>query len=160
MSAAWLAAGSCGRCSVGCGAAGTSSRSALPALPTIAWRVLLAGGRWRRSLSLERVAVDERYPAPTLAADGVDGANLYRQNIARKLFRSRPAARSSVPVQLIIPAGDRFISESYYELAESRAPSLVRRTVPGSHWAPRSQPELVAQWIGEFALQTAADAAI
>jgi len=128
-----------------------------PGGPTIAWRVLLAGGRWRRSLSLERVAVDERYPAPTLAADGLDGANLYRQNIARRIFQSRPAARSSVPVQLIIPAGDRFISGSYYELAEARAPRVVRRTVPGSHWAPRSQPELVAEWIGEFARQTGAD---
>jgi pimeloyl-ACP methyl ester carboxylesterase len=132
-----------------------------PGGPTIAWRVLLAGGRWGRSLSLaEGVAVDERYPAPTLPADGVAGANLYRQNIARRIFQSRPAARSNVPVQLIIPSGDRFISQSYYELAEARAPRVRRRIVPGSHWAPRSQPELVAQLIGEFALEPGADPAI
>ena len=132
-----------------------------PGAPTLAWRVLLAGGRWRRTLQrVHHVPVDERYPAPTLAQDGIHGAKLYRRNIAGKLFRTRPPARSSVPVLLIVPAGDRFISESYYELAESRAPSLVRRTVPGSHWAPRGEPELIARWVAEFAHQTGAEPGI
>jgi pimeloyl-ACP methyl ester carboxylesterase len=129
-----------------------------PGVPTFAWRVLFARGRWRRTLSLvERVSVDSLYPAPTLAADGIHGANLYRRNIVGKLLRSRPPARSGVPVQLIVPAADRFISESYYELAESRAPRVSRRTVPGSHWAPRGEPELVARWVQEFAQQTGAE---
>jgi pimeloyl-ACP methyl ester carboxylesterase len=132
-----------------------------PGIPTLAWRVLFAQGRWRRNLSLvERVPVDSSYPAPTLAADGIHGAKLYRRNIAGKLFRSRAPVRSSVPVQLIVPAADRFISESYYELAESRAPSVKRRVVPGSHWAPRSEPELIARWLAEFAHETGAEPGI
>jgi hypothetical protein len=33
------------------------------------------------------------------------------------------------------------------------APGLLRRSVPGSHWAPRGQPDLIAEWIAEFAAE-------
>jgi pimeloyl-ACP methyl ester carboxylesterase len=122
----------------------------LPGGPTLAWRVLMAGGRWRRSLqTLERLPVDDRFPAPTLTADGLHGSNLYRRNIPRRILRPRRAAPAHVPVQLIVPTGDRFIGEDYYERAARCAPQLRRRTIAGSHWAPRSQPELIARWVGE-----------
>jgi short-subunit dehydrogenase/pimeloyl-ACP methyl ester carboxylesterase len=122
-----------------------------PGGPTLIWRVLLAGGRWQwRLRNIERVAVDSSYPAPTLARDGVRGANLYRRNIPTRMLRPRVDAVAHVPVQLIVPSGDRYISESYYELAERYAPELRRRRVPGSHWAPRTHPELIARWIASF----------
>lgn len=129
----------------------------LPGGPTLAWRVLLAGGRWRRYLStVERVPVDGAYPAATLGADGVHGANLYRQNIPWRLVRRNPLPAAHAPVQLIIPAGDRFISSSYYDAADAIAPSLRRRQVPGSHWAPVTEPGLLADWIVEFVRETTA----
>ncbi len=59
-------------------------------------------------------------------------------------------------MQLIAPSGDRFIPDSYYDAAERIAPQLRRRTVAGSHWAQRSEPDLVARWIKEFVSETEA----
>jgi pimeloyl-ACP methyl ester carboxylesterase len=129
----------------------------LPGGPTLMWRVALGGRRWRRWLSLvERVPVDDAYPAPTFSADGWHGANLYRANIPHRLIRGDRLSPAHAPVQLIIPTRDRFISPSYYDAAADVAPALRRREIPGSHWAPRAQPELVAAWIAEFVRETAA----
>jgi pimeloyl-ACP methyl ester carboxylesterase len=127
----------------------------VPGGPTIAWRLLLAGGRWRRLLAAERVPVDGAYPASTVCADGLHGANLYRQNIPPLLFRHSPLRMSHAPVQLVVPTGDRFISGTYYEAAQRASPVLLRREVPGSHWAPRTEPALMASWIAEFARRAA-----
>jgi pimeloyl-ACP methyl ester carboxylesterase len=64
--------------------------------------------------------------------------------------RPRDRGLARVPVQLITPTDDHFISPSYYDGAERWAPRLRRRIVPGSHWAPRAQPQLLARWIDEF----------
>ncbi len=122
-----------------------------PGVPTVAWRGVLGREWWRRYLRyVERVPVDMAHPGPSLTEDGVHGSNLYRRNILwRKPGRSAPVS-VSVPVQLIVPSGDRFISPNYYDGAERHAPRLRRRIVPGSHWAPRSQPALLARWILEF----------
>lgn len=124
----------------------------LPGGPTLMWKVTLGGGRWRRWLSVvEGLAVDDAYPAPTVSSDAWTGANLYRANIPRRLIRPRPPAPAHAPVQLIVPTHDRFISASYYDAAPRVAPGLRRREVPGSHWAPRAEPELIAGWVAEFA---------
>ena len=128
----------------------------LPAGPQAAWRVLLAGDRWRRYLSLEGVPTDGSYPSPTVADDGIQGARLYRRNIPRRLLGRARTPRAHAPVQLIIPAQDRFISVSYYDAADDVAPGLRRRVVPGSHWAIRTEPAQVADWVAEFALEAAA----
>jgi pimeloyl-ACP methyl ester carboxylesterase len=136
----------------------------LPSLPTVTWGGVIDEARWRRYLEAEGAELDADYPAPTLIADGRRGANLYRQNIARPLLSlslSRPLGNglgladrqrlAHAPVQLIVPARDRYISPAYYDAAEEVAPGLRRRTLPGSHWAPRTHPEPLAEWIAEFA---------
>lgn len=120
-----------------------------PGGPTVTWRGLLAGGRWhwlRRNV--ERMPA--RSAAPTVAADGVHGANLYRRNIPRRFVSPRRDAVAHVPVQLIIPSRDHFVSPSYYSLAEQVAPVLRRRTIGTTHWAPLIEPGLIARWIGEL----------
>ena len=129
----------------------------LPGGPTLMWRVVLGGGRWRHWLRrVEGLPVDDAYPAATVSADARAGANLYRANIPHRLLRSSPLAPAHAPVQLIVPTRDRFISASYYDAAAAVAPGLRRREVPGSHWAPRAQPELIAGWVAEFAQETEA----
>jgi pimeloyl-ACP methyl ester carboxylesterase len=126
----------------------------LPAGPSLMWHVALAGGRWRRWLRVvERLPVEDGYPAPTASRDGWHGANLYRRNIPRCLRRRNPLAPAHAPVQLIIPTRDRFISPAYYDTAERVAPRLRRLEVPGSHWAQLAQPDLVAESIARFAGQ-------
>ncbi len=131
----------------------------LPGGPTLMWKVVLAGGRWRRWLTVvEGLSVDESYPAPTASSDGWHGAKLYRANIPHRLIGRNPLAPAHAPVQLVVPTRDRFISPSYYDAAARVAPGLRRRELSGSHWAPHAQPDVVAAWIAEFALQTEAGA--
>jgi pimeloyl-ACP methyl ester carboxylesterase len=138
-------------------AAGRARRSwyilplCLPGGPTAMWKVALAGGRWRRWLTLaEGLDVGDGYPAPTVCADGWHGANLYRANIPHRLIRRNPLASAHAPVQLIVPTRDRFISTSYYDAAARVAPGLRLREVPTSHWAQLTQPDLIADWVAEF----------
>lgn len=121
-----------------------------PGGPELVWRVLLAGGRWQSELRREGVPVDSHYPAATLAADGVQGARLYRRNMPRRTRRPRRDAVAHVPVQLIIPTADRHIPLSYYDLAERFAPRLRRRELDAPHWAVRTHPAEVADWAAAF----------
>ncbi len=130
-----------------------------PGGPTLWWRGALGPARWAWFLrNVERIPTTADYPARTLTADGLHGANLYRANIPRRLLRPRREAVARVPVQLIVPSGDRFIASSYYELAPRAAPWLRRRAVAGSHWCPRTQPELIARWVREHVEETEAGA--
>jgi NAD(P)-dependent dehydrogenase (short-subunit alcohol dehydrogenase family)/pimeloyl-ACP methyl ester carboxylesterase len=123
----------------------------MPGGPTVAWRLATPARRWRQLLATaERLAVDDEFPAPSVVQDGLHGVNLYRRNVPAALLRRVALGRPHAPVQLIAPSGDRFIPDSYYDAAERVAPKLLRRTVAGSHWAQRSEPELVARWINEF----------
>jgi pimeloyl-ACP methyl ester carboxylesterase len=126
-----------------------------PGGPTFSWRVAMAGGRWRQALAkLERLPVDDGFPASSLVSDGRHGANLYRRNILPMLWRrTPPLALAHAPVQQIIPDGDRFISPSYYDAARRAAADLSSHRVPGSHWAPRAQPDRVGQLIAAFVSQ-------
>ena len=128
-----------------------------PGVPTLAWRWLARGGRWNWLMqNLERVGTDGGHPAPTLAADGRHGAKLYRRNIPRRLLGPRAHVVAHAPVQLVIPARDHYISTSYYDNARLIAPVLRRRLVGARHWVPRTEPGLVAHWIGEFVDQVEA----
>jgi pimeloyl-ACP methyl ester carboxylesterase len=102
-----------------------------PGVPTLVWRLL---GRGRPGFSVDTA---------------IHGANLYRQNILGTLGRARPEP-ARVPVQLVVPSRDRFISPRYYESAERYAPSLRRRSIESSHWVPRNEPDQISRWIAEF----------
>ncbi len=120
-----------------------------PGGPTLAWRAILGHGRWqwvRRNI--ERIPPGNA-AAPTAAADGLHGANLYRRNIPRRLVSPRTDALAHVPVQLIVPNRDHFLSPSYYSLAENVAPVLRRRTIATTHWAPQIEPARIGRWLAE-----------
>jgi NAD(P)-dependent dehydrogenase (short-subunit alcohol dehydrogenase family)/pimeloyl-ACP methyl ester carboxylesterase len=122
-----------------------------PGVPTLTWRNRIASRRWEQLLrQVERVPAERAKPQPSLSADAAHAANLYRRNIPRRVLRPRTDAVARVPVQLIVPSADHWISASYYELAERYAPNLTRRTIATTHWAPLIEPELVARWITEF----------
>jgi pimeloyl-ACP methyl ester carboxylesterase len=122
-----------------------------PGGPTLGWAGLLAGGRWSRIMARrEGLEPDPYLQRPSLAADGRHGANLYRRNILMRLPTPPRPAPALVPVQLIIPTRDRYISETYYEQAERYAPRLLRRGIEAGHWVPRSHPAQIAELIAEF----------
>ncbi|GGT24811.1 SDR family oxidoreductase [Streptomyces atratus] len=120
-----------------------------PVLPELAWRGPL-GKQWPRILQrLEKVPAGD-YPTPSLPDDAAHGAWLYRDNVRARLRRPRTDAYAHVPVQLITPTGDIFLSEKLYDQLELWAPQLVRRSLPGKHWVPRTRPDRIASWISEF----------
>ncbi|WP_030780208.1 SDR family oxidoreductase [Streptomyces sp. NRRL S-920] len=120
-----------------------------PVLPELAWRGPL-GKRWPSILQrVEKVPAGD-YPTPSLPQDAAHGAWLYRDNIRARLRRPRADAYAHAPVQLITPSGDAFLSERLYDDLELWAPQLVRRTLPAKHWVPRTRPDQLAAWIGEF----------
>ncbi len=126
-----------------------------PVLPELAWHGPLAR-RWPGILRrLEKLPADG-YPTPSLARDAAHGAWLYRDNFRPRTRRPREDARARVPVQLVVPAEDVFLSEHLYDDLGLWAPRLVRRRVAAGHWVIRTQPERVAGWIAEFALETGA----
>ncbi|MFJ8110161.1 SDR family oxidoreductase [Streptomyces sp. NPDC096132] len=120
-----------------------------PALPELAWRGPL-GKHWPRILRQVEKVPGRDYPTPSLPSDAANGAWLYRDNVRTRLRRPRPDAHAHVPVQLITPLGDMFLSERLYDELERWAPELTRHTLPAKHWIPRTRPDRLASWITEF----------
>jgi NAD(P)-dependent dehydrogenase (short-subunit alcohol dehydrogenase family)/pimeloyl-ACP methyl ester carboxylesterase len=121
-----------------------------PVLPELAWRGPL-GRTWPRILRrLEKVPTGN-YPTSSLPSDAAHGAWLYRDNVRPRLRRPRADAYAHVPVQLITPLEDAFLSEKLYDELELWAPRLTRRSLPAKHWVPRTRPDQLASWITEFA---------
>ncbi|MGW7001860.1 SDR family oxidoreductase [Streptomyces sp. NPDC054933] len=122
-----------------------------PVLPELAWRGTL-GRQWPKLLArVERLDPGE-YPTDSLPQDAAHGAWLYRDNVRPRLRHPRDDAYAHVPVQLITPIGDPFLSPRLYDDLERWAPDLRRRTLPTKHWVPRTRPDQLAEWIGEFAI--------
>ncbi|MFD3325258.1 SDR family oxidoreductase [Streptomyces sp. NPDC058701] len=120
-----------------------------PVLPELAWRGPL-GKRWPAILQRVEKVPAGTYPTASLPTDAAHGAWLYRDNIRPRLRRPRADAYAHVPVQLITPTGDAFLSERLYDDLERWAPDLVRRTLPAKHWVPRTRPDQLAAWITDF----------
>ncbi|MFC0601767.1 SDR family oxidoreductase [Streptomyces palmae] len=120
-----------------------------PRLPEAAWRGPL-GKRWPRLLErLEGIPAGD-YPTASLPRDGAHGAWLYRDNVRRRLLHPRTDPFAHAPVQLITPIGDAFLSERLYDDLDQWVPQLTRRTIAAKHWVPRTRPDQLAAWIGEF----------
>ncbi|MEU3443939.1 SDR family oxidoreductase [Streptomyces griseoincarnatus] len=120
-----------------------------PVLPELAWRGPL-GRYWPRLLErMERVPGDG-YPTASLPSDAAHGAWLYRDNVRSRLGDPRPDAYAHVPVQLVTPLGDRFLSPRLHDGLEQWTPRLTRRTLSSGHWVPRSRPDQLATWIADF----------
>jgi pimeloyl-ACP methyl ester carboxylesterase len=121
-----------------------------PGGPQLTWRVVITENRWRGELRRQGVPPQADTPRPTLASDGIHGANLYRRNIPRRLVSPRRDAFAHVPVQLIIPTRDRYIPVEHYEAAASYVSRLQRHELDATHWLPLTHPAAVAELIRGF----------
>ncbi len=85
-------------------------------------------------------------------ADKVNGLQLYRANL---LTRHRPAAgtrrRTDVPVQVLAPTSDPFVSAAVQlEAPGPFVPNLYSRSIRGGHWILTSEPAAIAEAAAEL----------
>lgn len=111
----------------------------LPVLPALAWRTGLA----QTALTLL-----ERTAAPA-TSDAVNGLQLYRANLLPRLTRAEPRT-IDIPVQVLAPKHDRFVSVTLQTDIGAWVPDLAVRELPGGHWLPRTHPRAVARCASEL----------
>lgn len=121
----------------------------LPWLPELMVRNSQATGLWVKALHrIEGATADDRWPAPTFSADFAHGVELYRANMRGRLLH--PEARhTDVPVQLVIPLRDRYVTPALLEGLEEWSSAMWRRPVDAGHWVIRTNPGLIADAVRE-----------
>lgn len=110
-----------------------------PVLPELAWR----------SGIVDRVLGAKEPAARRGLADKLNGLQLYRANL---LSRSgEPARPVSVPVQVIAPLRDPFISvDVALQTPRPYVADLEERTVDAGHWLPLTDPDYLADAVADF----------
>jgi len=78
-----------------------------------------------------------------------NGVGMYRQSMRSRLLNPRDR-HTDLPVQVVIPTRDPFVSPALLDGIERTSPNLWRRRVRAGHWIQRSHPDLVARWIAEL----------
>lgn len=111
----------------------------LPLMPELAWRAGLA----QRALALLDHTSD---PA---VADAVTGMALYRANMLPRLT-APDARRTDIPVQVLVPQRDPFVTRALQTDIRRWVPNLAIRQISGGHWLPRTHPAAVARCASEL----------
>ncbi|TNC28229.1 SDR family oxidoreductase [Amycolatopsis alkalitolerans] len=106
----------------------------VPVLPELLWRTVIAK-RWPRLLHrIEHVPPRPGHPAPTMAADAARGVSLYRANVRARMGRPRER-HTQVPVQVISPRHDHYVTPALTKGLDRWAPNLWRRNLYAGHWS-------------------------
>ena len=103
----------------------------LPVLPELAWRTLLTRPY-------------ERFAGRRIGDNGARGLALYRANWFRPQTLS---ARCRIPVQVIVPRRDPFLSPHLVEGLEDWVPRLRIVAVDAGHWWPAEAGEAAARMV-------------
>ena len=111
----------------------------LPLLPELAWRTGL----------VQRVLARVEGAGTPAAVNGVNGLQLYRANLMGHLA-ALPPRTTDIPVQVLAPQRDPFISLSLQTDIGRWVPNLAVRELPGGHWLPRTHPHTVARCASEL----------
>jgi pimeloyl-ACP methyl ester carboxylesterase len=119
----------------------------LPLLGPSSWQMGL-DKKWPAILN-KIEGVQEAEPNPSQRKDGRFGVNLYRANVLKALLKPRER-HTTVPIQLIVPSGDNYVTANLFDELTKWAPKLWRRDLDAKHWVPLSHAVELAKWIKEF----------
>jgi NAD(P)-dependent dehydrogenase (short-subunit alcohol dehydrogenase family)/pimeloyl-ACP methyl ester carboxylesterase len=111
----------------------------VPFLSALVWRL----GAGKLVAKIEGLAHAPR------VADAIHGMKLYRANIFQQIGAPRER-RTDVPVQVIMPTGDRYVTPALLEDLPLWVPDLWRRKVVGRHWVASQKPAVIARMVDEF----------
>lgn len=125
----------------------------IPGLADLAWRTVAPGLFTRYLARVEDVANGGDAPASTLARNGRNGLELYRQNVRERMAAPR-ARTTDLPVQLIVPTGDRFVTPALLDDVCRYASQLTRHDVDGTHWIVANDPDRVALLVRAHVVST------
>ncbi|MFJ1760185.1 SDR family oxidoreductase [Amycolatopsis sp. NPDC088138] len=104
---------------------------------------------WRTGIMPAQIARMDPGAAKPSTKDGVNGLELYRANMFTRL--SRPAPRGAdVPVQVLAPTGDAFVTTPLQTEIAEWVPDLRVRRIVGTHWVTRAKPKVVADAAAEL----------
>ncbi len=124
----------------------------IPWIAPAFWRSRLSMRAWPRVLAQVEGLPPERLPNARKTArtqlDGAHGVGLYRANMLRSVGRARRRT-TSVPVQVVVPTRDRYVSPELAEVALDVADETVFVQVDAGHWLPLSDPDLLAVLVTE-----------
>lgn len=113
----------------------------VPGVPE--WVMRQQGGRLRASLNRSQRLGEGHWP-DSFSDDAVNGLNLYRANVIDRMRHPRQA-RTTVPVQVIVPIHDSFLTRQLYARLPEFVPDLTMYEVDAGHWVARTDPNLVAE---------------
>jgi pimeloyl-ACP methyl ester carboxylesterase len=115
----------------------------VPKLPELALRRVLASPKRTRRV------LGSRPLAPTVGSDARNGLGLYRANL-RGARGQRHSLRTAVPVQLVVPTRDAFLTPAVYDDLPRFCADLTRVDLDAGHWVQQSHPDEVAGLIAQF----------
>ncbi|MCQ8896112.1 alpha/beta fold hydrolase [Limnobacter humi] len=116
---------------------------------------LLAPSAWKLGLDkawpgiLKRMEGQDVETNGSQRKDGINGINLYRANMVPRLSNPR-IRQTAVPVQLLVPTKDKFVTPPMVESCYPYVSNLWRRDVEAHHWVIQTHAEWVANCVAEF----------
>jgi NAD(P)-dependent dehydrogenase (short-subunit alcohol dehydrogenase family)/pimeloyl-ACP methyl ester carboxylesterase len=84
------------------------------------------------------------------ARDARNGLELYRANMLNRVGGAHEPRKTDVPVQQIALSRDPFVLPMLLDAADPFCSRLWRRELPAGHWATRSHPRQVVEYVTEF----------
>ena len=122
----------------------------LPVVPELLVRPEAVQRLWAGALHrIEHARTDAGWPAASFGQDFAHGLGLYRANVRGRLRHPQPG-RTEVPVQLVVPSSDRYVTSALLDGLEEWTTDLWRRSVEGGHWVIRSDPAAIANAVREL----------
>ena len=117
----------------------------LPLASRLTWRI--AFNKWPERFS--RITALHHEDFPTQGRDGRHGVKLYRANFIERLLKPQ-RRETDLPVQLIIPTRDKFVTPGLFDYLPRWANNVWRKEINAEHWVQLSHPAEIAAYIREF----------
>jgi pimeloyl-ACP methyl ester carboxylesterase len=117
----------------------------VPALPQLVWRA--GAARIGRALAAREGLPGDHW-GPGLAGDAVHGLELYRANVPRRMKHPTPV-RTDVPVLVVHPTRDRFLTEVLLEDLDEGCSDLRVVRLDAGHWVVVTHAAEVAALLEE-----------
>ncbi|MCV7028823.1 SDR family oxidoreductase [Mycobacterium sherrisii] len=93
----------------------------------------------------------QRRTTPRSMGDYVNGLNLYRANMPAPMLRpGRELPKTDVPVQVLVPRKDLFVTPALQRFTGAIPPDSRVVSIEGGHWVVTSRPDVIARLTSEW----------